>query len=153
DDLDGAVDTGAEAARIGEQDFHGEIITAAARRRAAQWKSGSQRPCVPAADGVLLRGRNASQARMIAPPGIAEAAAVKAGQGRPAAWKAANSTAAPNRMRSITFPTAPASTSDRARANRRCRGCLCSRYTIPTTAASAIAMNSPRCQPDWSERK
>ena len=43
----------------------------------------------------------------------------------------------------MTLPTAPASTSASASANRRSRGCFASRYTIHAEAASAMAMKKP----------
>ena len=101
DDLDGAVDAGAEPARIGEQDVHaGDYL-------------------------VFLRGAclasRPNRAMPMAPTTIAESATLKAGQECSCQCHWMKSTTWPWRRRSITLPSAPPITSANGSAVRQSR--------------------------------
>src|SRR5690606_28456463 len=94
DDLDGALDARAEAARIGEEDFHGGYF---------RTRPPADSPAAPGVSAWRRRARMTSAARTV----IAASATLNAGQCHPKAWKSRKSTTCPSRRRSIALPTAP----------------------------------------------
>ena len=113
DDVDRAVDAGAEAARIGEQDLHVR----------------------PAAACAARVSRQASRSSTAAPTVMAESATLKAGKYASPQCTWMKSTTRPSTRRSIMLPSAPPTISDSPQASRPWWRALRRRIHAISTAA------------------